>query len=322
MELGEGTYGKVTRKGKYAIKHLFDKAPNGTNAIRELDSLSKLKHPNVIMLRRVGFKKNSVYDPVEMYFDMASCDMLNYIEKDFLMEEMRLFMTQMALAVEYLHSKNICHRDIKTDNFLIFEKEKKISLCDFGESIIMKKCGEVVGSVGKGAAWYIAPELLLGLDYSRKIDVWSLGCTFYELFNKNPPNSRQTCSTYREIMASYAMYPEFYDVEYVGKHSTWKLKTGKKKLKPMSKDQIKSFGDDKYVIFIDLLKLMLTFDPDLRPEISDVLEHPFFSKYRSYIAGYRSTFLDNSILKVEQYAERDTNCIEFLPTLWKMLNPR
>lgn len=87
---------------------------------------------------------------------------------------------QITLAVNYCHQNYLIHRDVKPENILIIDNEVK--LADFGlakyDFFNEPKSFDVV------SLWYRAPELLLNLPYNYKVDVWSLGCIYYELIAK------------------------------------------------------------------------------------------------------------------------------------------
>lgn len=87
---------------------------------------------------------------------------------------------QITLALNYCHSNFIIHRDVKPENILIINNTVK--LADFGlakyDFFKEDKSSNVV------TLWYRAPEVLLNLPYNYKIDVWSLGCIYYELLYK------------------------------------------------------------------------------------------------------------------------------------------
>ena len=84
----------------------------------------------------------------------------------------------MLAAVNYLHSMDVCHRDLKLENFIFTEKGPKaeIKMIDFGFSkhyLHKEHMHEVVGT-----SYYIAPEVL-NRDYTQKSDIWSLGVIFF-----------------------------------------------------------------------------------------------------------------------------------------------
>lgn len=93
-------------------------------------------------------------------------------------------MQQLLQGLEYCHSKRIVHRDLKPQNLLIANGQLK--LADFGLSRggvppLRQYTHEVI------TLWYRAPEILLGSShYSLGVDIWSVGCIFAELVNREP----------------------------------------------------------------------------------------------------------------------------------------
>jgi serine/threonine protein kinase len=89
---------------------------------------------------------------------------------------------QLASAVRHLHEKRLVHRDIKLENILI-DRSGFIKLCDFSFlGFVDQVAGEFVGTPN-----YLAPELWDERSYSFPVDIWSLGCVFYEILTGRHP---------------------------------------------------------------------------------------------------------------------------------------
>ena len=98
-----------------------------------------------------------------------------------------LFMLQLFRGINYCHSRNILHRDIKPQNLLINETTKELKVADFGLS---RAFGLPISCYSSDVItlWYRPPELLLGATfYTTSVDIWSAGCVFAELSNTGCP---------------------------------------------------------------------------------------------------------------------------------------
>lgn len=94
----------------------------------------------------------------------------------------KFYISQMVLAVEYLHYCQIVHRDIKPENILI-EINGYLKLCDFGfGKVISKKTWTLCGTPE-----YLAPEVITSKGYTFSVDYWALGVLIYEMTVGYPP---------------------------------------------------------------------------------------------------------------------------------------
>ncbi len=95
-------------------------------------------------------------------------------------------MSQITMALEYVHSMNILHRDIKPQNVFL-GKHRIVKLGDFGISKSLKE-GNFT-STYIGTPYYMAPEIINSKLYDSRADIWSFGCLLYEICYLNKPFS-------------------------------------------------------------------------------------------------------------------------------------
>jgi hypothetical protein len=96
---------------------------------------------------------------------------------------------QMAVAIQYLHSRSIVHRDVKGDNYLmsmknITDKNCIIALADFGTAVVLKPGERLNAEVGTRIFW--APEFC-NKSYGLKVDIWAMGVIMYGLLDGRFP---------------------------------------------------------------------------------------------------------------------------------------
>src|SRR3954466_5489825 len=169
--------------------------------VREANYASSMRHPNVIEVFDAGEQEGVLYIAMQ------------YVEgedlKALLVREGRLdarrtvgLLGQVASALDAAHSTGLMHRDIKPGNVMIAAGQPEhCYLTDFGlsknpssDSIALTAQGEFVGTID-----YTAPELVLGKKADARLDVYSLGCLFYECLAGQPPFPKE-----RDVEVLYA----------------------------------------------------------------------------------------------------------------------
>jgi serine/threonine protein kinase len=205
--LGEGSFGQVFRaqhnltSAIVAVKVVPNQEGDAAEADKimgEIDILSKCNSPFI-----VGYFECFVAPPKKrmeagnMWIVMEFCDggsVSDLIEAaggrgSFAMPEeaIRAACAGIVLGLEYLHKKEICHRDIKCGNVLL-TNDGHVKLADFGVS------AELTNTINKrktvvGSPFWIAPEVIKEAHYDGRADVWSLGITAIEMAEGAPPHS-------------------------------------------------------------------------------------------------------------------------------------
>ncbi|XP_078343348.1 cyclin-dependent kinase 17-like isoform X2 [Oculina patagonica] len=191
-KLGEGTYATVF-KGKskltdnlVALKEIRLEHEEGApcTAIREVSLLKDLKHSNIVTLHDIVHTPKSL----TLVFEYLEKDLKQYMDDCggiMSMNNVRIFLYQLLRGLHYCHTRKVLHRDLKPQNLLINDKGE-LKLADFGlaraKSVPTKTYSNEVVTL-----WYRPPDVLLGsTEYSTQIDMWGVGCIFFEMATGRP----------------------------------------------------------------------------------------------------------------------------------------
>lgn len=214
--IGEGQYGDVWM-GLYhsypvAIK-VIKKEMTSQDALKALDELkfmSKLKHPNVVLLMGACCNQSNQIMIVTEFAsrgDLRGC----ISGPDLKSLSMRLKIgLDIASGLAWLASHGIVHRDLKLPNLLVFD-DWTVKVGDFGLSLQLKE-GQIVDRFG-GNVKYSAPEILRArynetqceYAYSEKTDVYSFGLMLWELISLKPLFVRPKGYAGKKGLAKYVL---------------------------------------------------------------------------------------------------------------------
>lgn len=258
--LGKGSFGKVYLVNDekshipYAMKVIEKKMIKKLNyedqTMRERSLLEKINSPFVIKLKFAFQSKENLF----FVTDFAQGGDLFYhllVYKCFPEERVKLYVAEIALGLEALHSRNCIYRDLKPDNILI-DKHGHLKLTDFGLSKVnlenSEKSFSIVGTPG-----YFAPEILLQSKYDHRVDYWSLGVIMYQMLEGRHP------------------------------YDSLKLLDPKKKNKSKFEETIQYipvFSEKSSLEARELCKQLLSYDPNDRPNsFREIQSSGFFEYY-------------------------------------------
>ncbi|KAK3718769.1 hypothetical protein QZH41_014035 [Actinostola sp. cb2023] len=190
---GEGTFSEVLkvqdiRNGTYfackKIKQRYDSIDQ-VNNLREVQAMRRLSpNMNVVELKEIIFdKKNGTLALICELMDMNLYELIRGRRRYVQESKVKNYMYQLCKSIDHMHRNGIFHRDIKPENILI--KDDVLKLADFGScrSVYSKQpYTEYIST-----RWYRAPECLLTDGYyNHKMDLWGVGCVFFEVMSLHP----------------------------------------------------------------------------------------------------------------------------------------
>ena len=173
---------------KILKEELLDKKEMIVGFKKEMKAAIQLSHPNIMEIYGEGVWKSRPYFVLEYLKGETLLDKIEFYTK-FAIKEACQIMMQLLDAVEYCHSHNIIHRDIKPQN-IFYLANGTVKLGDFGIAKKEKEAenhGKILGSVH-----FLAPEVLLGKDFSIASDLYACGITFFQLITGVLPFDGET----------------------------------------------------------------------------------------------------------------------------------
>ncbi|TPX22712.1 hypothetical protein DIZ76_014591 [Coccidioides immitis] len=213
--VGKGSFGKVMQVLKrdtgriYAMKtirkaHIISRS-EVEHTLAERSVLSQINNPFIVPL------KFSFQSPEKLYLVLAFVnggELFHHLQREqrFDINRARFYTAELLCALECLHGFNVIYRDLKPENILL-DYSGHIALCDFGLCKLDMKDEDRTNTFC-GTPEYLAPELLLGLGYTKAVDWWTLGVLLYEMLTGLPPfYDEDTNEMYRKILQEPLTFP-------------------------------------------------------------------------------------------------------------------
>ncbi len=273
--IGDGTYGIVykginTKTNEYvAIKKMKKKYTDWDEclSLKEVQTLLTLKHSNIVTLNELILQKNEL----NMIFEFIGQNLFEYAKNMNEIPEYKIrnISFQILQGLAYMHKNNFFHRDMKPENILI--SGDQVKLADFGLARDINSEPPFTDYVA--TRWYRSPEVILNSKiYSSPIDIFALGAIIAELYTGVPlfpgKEASDQMNKICEVLGtpSQSDWNEGYDLANQI-HFKFPQYRGKK-----LKNVIHRASD----LAINLLEMMLCFNPSKRPSAVKCLQHPFF----------------------------------------------
>ncbi|KRY79786.1 Cyclin-dependent kinase 4, partial [Trichinella pseudospiralis] len=286
--IGSGAYGMVIKVKNVdtgemvAVKKIVvpitsDGVPQ--SVLREVGLLKRIgefpHHKNIVQMLEV---MHGLLSPSELYinvaFEYCLCDLNTFLHsergKNLTMNDIRMYCLDILEGIQFLQQLSIIHRDIKPQNILL-GKDGHLKLTDFGLARIYAHANLSPLVV---TLWYRAPEILLVTTYTTAVDIWSFACILAEMLKKTPlfPGSSEIDQLKKIIKVIGLPAAIEWPADAILPRDNF-TRLGNTPLSTLFRDFEPAA--------IDLLESVLTFNPDDRLNVRQLLQHSFFNPIRN-----------------------------------------
>lgn len=254
-----------------------------------LDLFSKYK--NKYIVRYYGYFEK--INTKTLIFEYLDSNLYNFYKNTvfYNMNDIIKICYQIFKGLEFIHSFDIIHTDLKPENIMINENTYETKIIDLGSTqkinFQQKKHFYIC------TRYYRAPELIYNINYNQSIDIWSAGCIFAELLMRKPlfpvKNENQLFKLINNLLGSPRTNDYIYSEKY-REQFIYEDKTNKNKLEYLKtplcfkykfNNYLNTYNSSKIInlCIIKLLKKILIYDYNSRPSAFDCLKSPIFLEY-------------------------------------------
>ncbi|KAJ6556841.1 kinase-like domain-containing protein [Mycena vulgaris] len=229
-EIGSGGFGTVYRgtwnRTEIAIKcvHTFEgMKPNISLLRKEIDVWLNLRHPNILQF----LGANTLDDKPFIVMPYVPYNARQFLQRHTGIDPIYI-LRDISLGLEYLHSRKICHGDLKGINVLV-DDLGRAQLCDFGltriKADITSRTAQIGNIITSGSRNWMAPEMFAGSPARLPSDIYAFGMTLYELYTAEIPLSSVAFNDFVEVVLRMGVRPERSDPEDIPRltDSLWDL---------------------------------------------------------------------------------------------------
>jgi len=316
QKIGRGAYGIVWKavdkrtRETVALKKIFDAFQNATDAqrtFREIMFLQEMNnHENIVRLLNVLKADNDV--DIYLAFEYMETDLHAVIRAGILEEIHKQYIIyQLLRSLLFMHSGQLLHRDMKPSNILL-NSECQVKVADFGLARSLERQEEANMTEYVATRWYRAPEILLGsVHYTYGVDMWSIGCILGELIGGKPmfPGTSTLNQVERCLEVTGRPSPE--DLAAIGSdHAAATLESIPVTKQKLLKDLYPQASEDA----LDMMRVMLEFNPDKRMSAAEAMKHPYVAKFHDaanepvLTEAIRIPIDDNTKFSIAEYRDK------------------
>ena len=189
-KIGQGSYGEVfycqhkISEQNYAIKKIkLENERHREKVINEIKLVKSTNSANIVEYIEAFEHDGHIW----LVTELMKCNLETVIRKAVRIPEdvIAYILSETLKGLRTMHTTGKVHRDIKSDNILVNAKAE-VKLSDFGYAAQLTSQKNFRESI-VGTPYWMAPELVLGLEYGTNVDIWSLGIVAIELACKEPP---------------------------------------------------------------------------------------------------------------------------------------